>query len=143
MTNDEIRDYLNERCLANEFAKNCGMRIDEVKKPHIVMSMPITKALTNIYGIAHGGSLSTLADTCIGLTCFVYGKRVVTVDMTMNFLKGLCEGERAIATSTILHHGRTTFMGEATITNEQGELMAKCSGTFFVIADNLDLSEHW
>ena len=119
------------------------MRIDEVKKPHIVMSMPITKALTNIYGIAHGGSLSTLADTCIGLTCFVYGKRVVTVDMTMNFLKGLCEGERAIATSTILHHGRTTFMGEATITNEQGELMAKCSGTFFVIADNPDLSEHW
>ena len=120
MTNDEIRDYLNERCLANEFAKNCGMRIDEVKKPHIVMSMPITKALTNIYG-----------------------KRVVTVDMTMNFLKGLREGERAIATSTILHHGRTTFMGEATITNEQGELMAKCSGTFFVIANNLDLSEHW
>ena len=54
---------MNERCLANEFAKNCGMRIDEVKKPHIVMSMPITKALTNIYGIAHGGSLSTLADT--------------------------------------------------------------------------------
>ena len=26
---------------------------------------------------------------------------------------------------------------------EQGELMAKCSGTFFVIADNPDLSEHW
>ena len=132
MTNEEIRDYLNERCLANEFAKNCGMQIDEVNKPHIVMSMPITKALTNIYGIAHGGSLSTLADTCIGLTCFVYGKRVVTVDMTMNFLKGLREGERAIA-----------FMGEATITNAKGELMAKCSGTFFVITDNVDLPEHW
>ena len=84
-----------------------------------------------------------MADTCIGLTCFVYGKRVVTVDMTMNFLKGLHEGERAIATSTILHHGRTTFMGEAIITNEQGELMAKCSGTFFVVADNTDLPEHW
>ena len=46
MTNEEIRDYLNQRCLANEFAKNCGMRIEAVKEHGIVMSMPITKAFT-------------------------------------------------------------------------------------------------
>lgn len=143
MTNEEIKIYLNERCLANEFAKNCGMRIEAVKEHGIVMSMPITKALTNIYGIAHGGSLTTLADTCIGLTCFVFGKRVVTINMTMNFLKGLKEGERAVATSKILHKGYSTFMGEAVITNAAGELMAKCSGTFFVIGENKDLTEHW
>ena len=63
--------------------------------------------------------------------------------MTINYIKGVPLSKRAYATSTMLHLGHKTMIGEAVITNADGEIYAKGTGSFFVVGDNNNLENHW
>jgi uncharacterized protein (TIGR00369 family) len=88
----------------------------------------------NTYGVAQGGALYTLADIAIGfeiLDKLEANKKVVTLEMKMNFIKpGM--GDLLVAKTEILHWGRTTVVGTAAILDEEGDLVAQSLGTFHV-----------
>lgn len=141
--NQEISRFIEYVCEHDNFIHYCGIKPVKVEEGHITLAMDITDSLTNGYSTAHGGALASLIDTCIGLTCFAYGKKVVTIDMTINYIKGVPLSQRAYATSTMLHLGHKTMIGEAVITNADGEIYAKGTGSFFVVGDNNKLENHW
>ncbi len=141
--NKEIALFVEHACQHDNFIHYCGIKPVKVEHGHITLSMDITDSLTNGYSTAHGGALASLIDTCIGLTCFAYGKKVVTLDMTINYIKGVPLSEKAFATSTMLHIGHKTMIGEAVITNAVGQIYAKGTASFFVVGDNDKLVCHW
>lgn len=88
----------------------------------------------NTYGVAQGGAIYTLADVAIGfmlLNQVEAGKKVFTLELKVNFIrKG--EGKRLIATPTLLNLGRRTVAAECAVEDDEGNLVAKALGTFYI-----------
>ncbi|KIL45149.1 PaaI family thioesterase [Jeotgalibacillus soli] len=89
----------------------------------------------NTYGVAQGGSIYTLADIAIGFTILKKlseDQKVFTLEMKVNFIeKG--QGSRLIATPSILRWGKNTVVSECIIVGENGNLVAKALGTFYIV----------
>ena len=113
------------------FGRLAGLR--QLAENQVEMSLGIQNV--NTYGVAQGGSIYTLADVTIGfmiLNQLVEGQKVFTLEMKVNFItKGV--GTRLIATPSILRWGKTTVVAECTIEDDNGNLVAKALGTFYVM----------
>ena len=70
----------------NPFVALLGIVIEKIGDGHAVLKMPLSPQNTNLYKGAHGGAVGSLADTVMGVACATAGKRVVTLEMNMNFL---------------------------------------------------------
>lgn len=99
------------------------------------MEAEVRHDFTNVYGVAHGAIAMALADTAMGGACFSCDRRVMTLDMGMNFLRPLPEGTHASAVGEVIHSGRHTMVCEARVFDAEGELCLKAQGTFFVVGE--------
>jgi 1,4-dihydroxy-2-naphthoyl-CoA hydrolase len=117
----------------NPFVKLLQLEIVELKKGETIIVMPVDPKLTNLYHMAHGGALASLADTSMGVSCASLGKRVVTLDLNINFIRGAETGETVTAAGKVIHDGKHTLVAESELVNDAGDLVAKARGTFFVI----------
>ncbi len=113
------------------FGRFAGLR--QLDESQVEMRLGIQNV--NTYGVAQGGSIYTLADVTIGFMIFnqlTEGQKVFTLEMKVNFInKGV--GSRLVATPSILRWGRTTVVAECTIEDDNGNLVAKALGTFYVV----------
>ena len=86
----------------------------------------------NLYSMAHGGVLTTMADTAMGAKCLALNKRVVTISLTIEFMHAIMTGTRVMTDAQVLHDGRQTMVCECKIIDTDGKLYAKANATFFV-----------
>ena len=123
----------------NPFVQHLDMQIDYISdgKTRLVMMVDEAKH-TNFYGVAHGGVLASLADTAMGSACLSVGKKVVTIEMNFNCIKPAPAGRNIVAEASILHNGSKTIIAEAEIRGEDGTLLVKARGSFFVIGQLTD-----
>ena len=88
----------------------------------------------NLYSMAHGGVLTTMADTAMGAKCLALNKRVVTISLTIEFMHAVMTNTpRVFTEAQVLHDGRQTMVCECKILDAKGKLYAKANATFFVI----------
>ena len=87
----------------------------------------------NLYSMAHGGVLTTMADTAMGAKCLALNKKVVTISMNIQFMHAIMTGTRIMTDAKVLHDGRQTMVCECRIVDAQGKLYATATATFFVI----------
>ena len=119
----------------NFFAKYLGMEIVEIGKGDCVVAMLVTGKHTNIRQVVHGGALVSLADMAMGLACASLGKRVVTLDLNISFMRRVREGDTIRSLTKVIHKGKTTMVVSGSILDETGKLLAEARGTFFVTGD--------
>lgn len=118
----------------NPYVRHLKMGIDSIAGGKTRLTMMIDRAThTNFYGFAHGGALASIADTAMGSACLSVGKKVVTIEMNFNCIKPALAGQTVVAEANILHNGNKTIVAEAEIRGEDGSLIVKARGTFFVI----------
>lgn len=118
----------------NAFVNLLDMQVVSLKPGKVEIRMPIHRGKhTNLYGMAHGGALASLADTVMGYACATLGNRVVTLDINMNFIKGAEAQRDVLAVGQVIHHGKSTMVVEADILDEAGALLVKARGTFYVV----------
>ena len=129
----KITDVLQEFYKQNPYVGLLKISIDEVKAGRVVLGMDIEKLHTNFYELSHGGALMSLADTAMGAACLSCNKKVVTLSFDMNFIKGAPLGTEIKATGRVIHNGSRTMVCETDMINEDGELLCKATGTFFVV----------
>jgi acyl-CoA thioesterase len=129
----KITDVLQEFYKQNPYVGLLKISIDEVKAGQVVLGMDIEKFHTNFYELSHGGALMSLADTAMGAACLSCNKKVVTLSFDMNFIKGAPLGTEIKATGRVIHNGSRTMVCETDMINEDGELLCKATGTFFVV----------
>ena len=88
----------------------------------------------NPTGQLHGGAIYTLADCAGGALCRTDGRRYVTLDGTVHFIRSTNHGT-ITATASMVHRGRTTALVDIQITDQDGTLLARGDFTFFCLGD--------
>lgn len=110
------------------------IHIDEIGCGTATVSLKTSRARhTNHRGVIHGGVLAALADSVTGVTSATVGAVVVTVSMTMNFIRNTAAGNTISVTGHIIHNGHATIVIAATMTDEDGKRMAEILATMMVV----------
>ncbi|WP_378951579.1 PaaI family thioesterase [Pelosinus sp. sgz500959] len=120
----------------NPYVKLLDMSIVKLDAGYTELSMPIIENKhTNLYQIAHGGALASLADTIMGVACATLGKKVVTLEMNINFIKAAAPQAAIIGIGNVIHNGKNTMVAEGKIIDGENNLLATSRGTFFVMGE--------
>ncbi|WP_371371794.1 PaaI family thioesterase [Sporomusa aerivorans] len=128
-----LKDHLLKLYSQNAFVTLLKMEILTLDTRLAKLSMPVLADMhTNLYQTAHGGALASLADTAMGMACATTGKKVVTLDMNLNYIRAAECPAALTAVGTVIHDGSRTMVAEADIVDSDGNLIVKARGTFFV-----------
>lgn len=82
----------------------------------------------------HGGVLFTLLDTALGgavVNSLPRGQGAATLELKINYFRPIQFG-RVTAEGRLVNRSRHTAYAEGEVLNEDGKVLAKASGTFFV-----------
>jgi uncharacterized protein (TIGR00369 family) len=105
----------------------------EFDRGRTTLALDVRPELTNHFGNVHGGAVATLLDVAMASAArstLPEGDGVVTVSMTMNFLRG---GQgRLSAVGRVQQAGRSLVFCDGEVRDEAGELVATSIGTFKV-----------
>lgn len=144
---EQVKDvpaYIREMYRYNSFMNQFGVEIGEITCGSAVVSIKLDPMKHfNHRGICHGGVLTALADSVLGVTGASVGASVATLNFSMNFIKNVHSEERIFVKSTIRHHGRTTMVIEADMRDENNHLMATVLTTMFIVGRFEEIPEKW
>ena len=132
-----VLERLNDRDThAGPFGWLLGYQYVEAGQGHARCTLEIADLHLNPSGVAHGGVLCTLADAALGAAAhhtLEPGKRCVTAELKVNFLKAIRPG-RVMATATVVHKGSRLVVVTGEVHDDAGALLGVALGTFAVIA---------
>ncbi len=100
------------------------------------ISFPIAEWQMNVFGIMHGGICATSFDIAMGIVCSAIAddKRVLTVDMFINYISPLEGGDRFEVTVKILRAGRKFIRLEAEgYSQKSGALIATAIASYVLL----------
>ncbi len=127
----ELEAAIRARLAANPFIKFVGIRVPQLGQGYARFVLPFKPDLANSIGLLQGGMIAALADEAVAFALYSLvkdGETINTVEMKINFLGAVKEGEVA-AEAHIFKRGRTISLGEAVV--RQGErLIAKAMCTY-------------
>ena len=145
MTPKEIYDYIVELYTHNAFVQLCGIKTSGIACGSGSVCLRIDPGKhTNLNASLHGGMLMTLMDNATGIAAAAIGKRVVTVSMTVDFIKGAPAGSLIEAEAVITHRdGSMLTMNIHVYDRDNDKLIASGINSMLIIADFPGIPEHW
>lgn len=132
---DNSPEAIREMVAASPFHTWFGMTVIDVSDRVCDVAVDVTDHHRNLVGITHGGVVSTLADTAIGLavrTTLPGDTRHVTTQLQITFLEKV-ESGRLVAKGRCLRSGGKLAYGEADVVDAEGRLVARANATFAVL----------
>lgn len=130
---ESLKEYLYQIHNQNPFMELLQMRVVELTEGTAKLTMPIASIHTNLYNVAHGGAVASLADATMGVACATTGKKVLTLELNMNFIRAAKPSSTITAVGKVVHNGSRTMVAEVAISDEMTNLLLKARATFFVI----------
>jgi uncharacterized protein (TIGR00369 family) len=126
---------LKERIRTSPFHEWAGMELVSVGNGEAELAMTLEDHHFNPQRIVHGGIISAMADTAIGIalrSVLPAGNTHRTAQLNVHFLaKG--EGNRLVGRGHARHMGRRMGYGEAEVLDAANHVLAKASATFIVL----------
>jgi acyl-CoA thioesterase len=134
---------------ASPFAKSpflgsLGVELVERSDGRAVLRLAVDERHLRTRGIAHGGLLSTLLDTAMGIavsTGTPDGCFAVTAQLNVNFVRPAWDGEVLDTTGWVCHRGQQTAVAQGETRTAKGVLVAVSSGTFSYVRNSNPDSE--
>lgn len=118
----------------NNFGRLIEMDFEILAPGELVYKMTISDKHLAIPFAAHGGVVSALMDSTLGICALslvcVNDQIVSTVEMKLNFLAPIRPGDHLVGTAKVLSQGKKLLVTEAEIVNQNGILVSKGMGTF-------------
>lgn len=124
--------YFNDK-VNNRFERFLEPTLEKIDNGFAVVSMKVLDRHLNLHKITHGGVLASLADLTMGLSCVSCMKRVVTTDMSISFINNVPKGSYIKAVARVDHNGSRMMRTTCEIFDEDGRLLVKTIGSFFVL----------
>lgn len=117
-------------------AQLIGWKLTSVESERVALQLELRPEHANPNGTVHGGVLTAIADTAMGLA---YATRLddekwTTVELKINFLRPATSGTLT-ASGWVVSAGRTLGMAEADVVDERGRLVARASCTCMTLRD--------
>ena len=118
------------------FTNHCGIKLVDLTLGKAVLeSEPVEEfPANNFSGNVHGGFIFTMADVAGGLSVVCYGRNCVTIDSSINFIKGTKSG-KLTAEGEVLHKGKSTAVAKVLIYNEKRQPVAAATLTMFLLEE--------
>jgi uncharacterized protein (TIGR00369 family) len=116
------------------FWSTIGMEVVDTKAGWARVRVRFSQHLINANGMMHGGVVFSAADAAAAVavrSLLAEGERTATTELKINFIKPVAEFD-IVAEATILHRGRNTAIGDVTVTDAAGNLVAKALTTYAI-----------
>ncbi len=113
-----------------------GIEIVEMNEERVVATMPVHGPTHQPFGILHGGASVVLAETVASMGTWNLidqeNEICVGLEINANHIKSKRDG-LVTAVGTPLHRGRTTYVWDIKLTDEEGKLICVSRCTVAVI----------
>ncbi|WP_367649527.1 PaaI family thioesterase [Paenibacillus sp. NEAU-GSW1] len=116
------------------FWGDLGCEVVRADGQKAVISLKAEQRHLNLLGIVHGGVLMSLIDNAMGLAVMLAyrDQKTVTANMNTHFLENTKKGTLYCEGSIMHRIGRTITL-QASVTNEEGRLIAWGSGAYRIV----------
>src|SRR6202521_625300 len=124
-----------ERLRTSNPVNHYVFQLGKAERCRAVFRMPVLELHKQIHRVVHGGVMAMLADTAGGFAAFLAapsGSRVATIEMKINFLEAVADGE-IWADARVLRQGKSTSVVDCDVTDRDGRLVSKALMTFAII----------
>lgn len=138
MTNDATPQQVAEACRdamwANDRASRLlGLRIVAVGPGTATLQMTVRDDMLNGHDIAHGGLITTLADSAFAFACNGYNEVTVASGFDVNLLAAARGGDELTATAAEVSKSGRTGVYDIAVTNQRGEPVAAFRGRSYTM----------
>jgi uncharacterized protein (TIGR00369 family) len=113
------------------------MEIKDLQRGTCLMEVKLEEKHLQPFGNVHGGAIASVVDAVAFWAVFPQperGKGLTTVEMKLNYLAPAQTG-KLVAQGRCIKMGRTLALGEASVTNGEGTLIAHGTVTMMVVPD--------
>lgn len=129
MTPDELARACADAMWAEDHAsRGLGMSLDFVVPGRSRMSMTVTQAMVNGFGICHGGFILTLADSAMAFASNAHGDRAVAQHIAVTYIRPGRLGERLVAEAEERVRSGRTGLYDVRVTGDEGSVVAEMRG---------------
>ena len=140
----DVAAHIKQIWSSSAFMNLLKIEIDEIHCGGATVKMPIDFDIhTNHWLGVHGGALAALADAVMGITGASVGEVVQTLSFNINFISNLPGTGTAIVKSQVKHHGQTTMVIMAEMTDEQNNLLTAITTTMFIAGYFNEIPREW
>jgi acyl-CoA thioesterase len=129
-----IRNYLPQVFSMPIMENFLGLQPVEIEEGRAKMTAVIDQKHCNFYGYIHGGTLSSILDVAMGVACITLGKRIVTIDMSVSYMKNAPAGTTITAIGSVIGNGRTIMRAVGEIYHGD-QLLARSQASYYVTGD--------
>ena len=126
-----VPDYLAKlKAVNNEpIASFLGMKLIELTPGYSKVTMKLRPEYQNFNGVTFGGIIMAMADQAFAYASNSVSHPAVAVEFQMHFLSSPNPDDELTAEGRVLKNGRRAGISEMTVTNQNGKLIAKATGT--------------
>ena len=110
-------------------ARYLGMRLVELTPGYAKIAMKIGQEHLNFNGLVFGGIIAAVADQAFAYATNSLVSQSIASQFNIHFINGASAGDELIAECRVLKSGRRVGVSEMTVTNQDGRLIAKATGT--------------
>ena len=107
------------------FAQLIGMKLIELQPGFARTILPITENMVNMYQMAHGGAIFSVADQACEAAGNSFGEPAVALQNSFHFLASGKAGDLLEATAKLVNRSNRIGLIEFEVTNQEGLLLAK------------------
>jgi len=106
------------------FARLIGMKLVELQPGFARTTLPVTEQTINIYQMAHGGAIFSVADQACEAAGNSFGEPAVALQHSIHFLTPGKSGDILEATAKVTNRSNRIGLIEFEVRNQEGLLLA-------------------
>ena len=114
-----------------------GMRCTSIGNGTADFEMPASADHYNPNGVAHGGAISSLADSAMGFAVFSTcgpGETFTTAQLQVNFIRPVTVASGLLrSTGRVVNRGQQLVVAEADVFDQQNQLIARATSTNVIL----------
>jgi acyl-CoA thioesterase len=129
---NEASDALAElraRAEGEPIASFLKMRLLELSPGYAKVAMKVRPEHQNFHGMTFGGIVMAIADQAFAYTVNSVDFPSVASQFNIHFIAAAKVGDELIAEGRLMKSGKRVSIAEVTVTNQEGKLIAKATGT--------------
>lgn len=106
-----------------------NMKLTELSPGYARVTMKMLPQYQNFNGLIYGGIIMSVADQAFAYASNSVAPGSVASQFNLHFVAGAKVGDELTAECRVVKSGRKVGVSEMTVTNQNGKLLAKATGT--------------
>jgi acyl-CoA thioesterase len=125
----DIVEDLKAKADNEPIASFLGMKLEELSPGYAKVTMRMLPEYRNFNGLIYGGIIMCVADQAFAYASNSMAPGSVASQFNLHFIAGARVGDELTAECRVVKSGRKVGISEMTVTNQEGKLLAKATGT--------------